>query len=256
MPRVPDDVGESTWDSRYRGRIERGKASSVSARGPYRLYRYERMANMAQSACLAVGGGAGGIPAGSRGASGRGTAVGRVGWSAGVAGRRRRGAVASTAPLSRQTGVRREKATTDSSITHSLPSDSSDALGLHMTVHHQLLICTSCRRPGRGRHDDRPGALLFEGLSARFKGWARREHVVIAAVDCLSACSNACAAALQSPGKFTWVFGRLEPGRDEAALVEGVTQFCRTATGFIPHRDLPSALRGHLVARIPPAEKS
>jgi predicted metal-binding protein len=119
-----------------------------------------------------------------------------------------------------------------------------------------LFVCTSCRQPGEGKEprEQRSGAQLFRNLSERFAGWARREDFVIVPYECLSVCARPRGIALRAPGKFTYVFGDLEPGETESAVIECATLYRRAPTGFLPREERPHVLRAGILARIPPLE--
>jgi predicted metal-binding protein len=121
---------------------------------------------------------------------------------------------------------------------------------------HHLFVCTSCRQPGEGKEprELRSGAQLFRNLSERFAGWARRENFAIVPYECLSVCPRPCSLALRAPGKFTYVFGDLKPGETESAVIECATLYRRAPTGFLPREERPPALRGGILARVPPLE--
>jgi predicted metal-binding protein len=121
---------------------------------------------------------------------------------------------------------------------------------------HHLFVCTSCRQAGEGKEprDLRSGAQLFRNLSERFSTWARREGFVIVPYECLSVCPRPCGIAMRAPGKFTYVFGDIGPGETESAVIECATLYRRAPTGFLPREDRPHALRGGILARIPPLE--
>ena len=126
-----------------------------------------------------------------------------------------------------------------------------------MDAVHHLFICTSCRQPGEGREprESRSGARLFRNLTKGFARWARREDFVIAPYECLSVCARPCGVALRAPGKFTYVFGDLRPGETEGPLIECATLYRRASSGFLPREERPLALRGGILARVPPLDR-
>ncbi len=125
-----------------------------------------------------------------------------------------------------------------------------------MSAPHHLFVCTSCRQPGEGKEprQQRSGARHFRNLSERFASWARREDFVIVPYECLSVCARPCGVALRAPGKFTYVFGDLDPDKTESAVIECATHYCRVPTGFLPREERPHVLRAGILARIPPLE--
>lgn len=116
-----------------------------------------------------------------------------------------------------------------------------------------LMVCTTCK--GMGEHDPqaaRPGAMLFEALAAE----TLPDDVELRGVECLSACSNGCAVALSAPGRWTYVYGRLDPAAHVAQIVEGASAYARTADGLVPWRERPEVFRKQSIARVPPQEQS
>ena len=93
----------------------------------------------------------------------------------------------------------------------------------------------------------RPGERLAKALAAL----PASEGVTVVPVECLSACGQGCTVALSGPGKWSYVFGRLE-ARDAATLMAGAAQFEAADKGLIPWRERPEIFRKQCLARIPP----
>lgn len=111
-----------------------------------------------------------------------------------------------------------------------------------------LHVCTTCRGTVAAEAGEvRPGALLHEALTAL----TCPEGVVVSPVECLSACTQGCAIALSGPGKWSYVFGRLDP-RDAETILSGAAQFEAADKGLIPWRERPDIFRKQCLARIPP----
>lgn len=116
----------------------------------------------------------------------------------------------------------------------------------------ELLICTTCKRPGMDPEAVRPGALLHDALTTA----ALPEGVVLKPVECLSNCDHGCSIVLRGgPARWTYVYGNL--AEDAAALVaDGVTRYAATVDGLVPWRERPEHFRKNCIARIPPLELS
>jgi predicted metal-binding protein len=112
-----------------------------------------------------------------------------------------------------------------------------------------LLVCTTCRREG-WTDGPRDGARMLEALDAASLPAGLR----IRPVECLSACTQGCAIALSAPGKWTYVYGRLDPGTDAAAILDGAARYAASADGIVPWRERPEIFRKQSLARIPPLE--
>lgn len=110
-------------------------------------------------------------------------------------------------------------------------------------------VCISCRSAD-GPDTDRPG----EALIAALRSAARRAGSTISVrpVQCLSVCKRPCTVALSSPGRYTYLFGDLDPAADIPALLEGVATYARQEHGYMLWRERPEALRKGILARIPP----
>ena len=114
-----------------------------------------------------------------------------------------------------------------------------------------LHVCTTCLRGLPAPEGaPRPGAALLAALAAG----ARTEGVTIRAVECLSACQTGCAVALCAPGKWSYVYGHLDPAQDAPAILAGAGLYAASSDGIVPWRARPEIFRKQSVARIPPLE--
>ncbi|MBZ8141202.1 hypothetical protein CLD22_14970 [Rubrivivax gelatinosus] len=115
----------------------------------------------------------------------------------------------------------------------------------------ELLVCNTCRPPGAPRDGVAAGQQLFEAvqaLAAADPGAPR-----VRAVACLSACGRSCSAALQAPGKYSYVFGDLQADAASAAdLLAAAARHQALEDGQIPWRERPESLRRGTLARLPP----
>ena len=112
-----------------------------------------------------------------------------------------------------------------------------------------LGICVSCRGPDPDAPN--PGEALIAALRAAVPA----DHgcdLRIRPVQCLSVCKRPCTAALASPGRYTYVFGDLDPARDAEALLACVRTYAEREHGYMLWRERPEALRRGIVSRIPP----
>lgn len=111
-----------------------------------------------------------------------------------------------------------------------------------------LYVCTTCRM-GRGPAEDPPGARLHRALADGPVAKGLR----VVGVECLSACDTGCAVALSGPGKWTYVYGFLDPARDVDDILLGAAHYTKSADGLVPWRDRPVIFRKQSLARIPPS---
>ena len=114
-----------------------------------------------------------------------------------------------------------------------------------------LHVCMTCRRgiPASG-DAPRPGAAMLAALAAGVVP----EGVELRGVECLSACDNGCSVALSAPGKWSYVYGNLDPDLHAAAILEGAARYAASADGLVPWRERPEVFRKQSLARIPPQE--
>lgn len=114
-----------------------------------------------------------------------------------------------------------------------------------------LVVCTTCRRPGEvPLGDTRPGAAFLATLAAE----TLPPGVTLRGVECLSVCSNGCAVALTAPGKWSYVYGGLDPATHAADVLRGAALYAAAPDGLVVWRDRPEVFRKQSVARVPPLE--
>lgn len=109
-----------------------------------------------------------------------------------------------------------------------------------VTIH----VCVTCRKAAGS--EERPGAELFRALAARPNGFR------VEAVECLSVCKRPCTVAVSSPGRWTYVYGDLDPATAADTILAGAALYALTPDGIVPWRERPEPLRKGVIARIPP----
>ncbi len=113
-----------------------------------------------------------------------------------------------------------------------------------------LYVCATCKADQIVADGDQPlGAHLRDALLTAECPLG----VTIKPVDCLSACSQGCAVALQGHGKWGYVYGRLTPA-DVPNILAGAAAYARSIDGIVPWRERPIIFRKQSLARIPPLE--
>lgn len=122
----------------------------------------------------------------------------------------------------------------------------------------ELLICSTCKQnitsdaPGQAPSagTPRPGAVLHAKLSnAELPSGVR-----VRAVECLSNCSQGCTIAVRGPGRWTYIYGNIDPETQVDTVVDGVTRYAATLDGLVPWRERPQHFKKNCIARIPPIE--
>ena len=114
----------------------------------------------------------------------------------------------------------------------------------------ECLVCTTCRR-GLPQPEGaaRPGAVLHGRL-----GDLAPEGVRVVGVECLSNCDHGCTIALRGPGRWTYIYGRIDETADLAPIRDGIARYRAAPDGLVPWRERPEHFRKNCIARIPPLE--
>lgn len=111
-----------------------------------------------------------------------------------------------------------------------------------------VYVCVTCRKPGEVGDGPRAGLLLAEATAEAAHGTG----VTVRQVECLANCRRSLSAAMRQKDSWTYVFGDLTAPDDAAALIDGAMLLAESDDGLLPWRGRPEALKGGLVARVPP----
>lgn len=120
----------------------------------------------------------------------------------------------------------------------------------------EIVICSTCRPPGNGREAPAAGAQLLDAAQQlqSLDDTRRYTQLRVREVQCMSSCSQACTAAIQAPGKLTYLFGGLAPDIETAAQLLDCARLHQTqADGTLARNERPERLRQGILARIPAA---
>jgi predicted metal-binding protein len=117
---------------------------------------------------------------------------------------------------------------------------------------YSLSVCFRCRPPEwEGEDEDRPGVVLAETIE-----WeAHRRGVpldVLRDVRCMSQCKRPCVVAFSGPGKFTYLFGDLDPAAHAADILDAFVLYASRPDGFLERFERPEIMRAGILGRIPP----
>lgn len=118
----------------------------------------------------------------------------------------------------------------------------ADAAGVR--VH----VCVTCGRTEGAA--ETAGRRMLAALGAALAGAG--VAVEASPVECLSVCRRPCTVALSGPGRWTYVYGDLDPDADLSDVAEGVRRYAAAPDGLVPWRDRPERFRRGVVARVPP----
>ena len=113
---------------------------------------------------------------------------------------------------------------------------------------HCLLICRTCPR------DVRSPRLPCTQLALRLSAIAQSKGVPVLRVNCLGACLEPCAIALDSTGQQRMRFSGLTPN-DEPAIEELLSMCQQSSDGYLDVQSIPHSLRGALSACSPSIRK-
>ena len=115
-----------------------------------------------------------------------------------------------------------------------------------------LTICETC---GYSKDEKiRDGKTAGEVLGDLALAMAQDGPVEVRRHPCLMGCDHPCNVSLQAPGKISYVLGGFDPTPENAeALLEYSAKFAASETGQVPYREWPQLVKGHFIARIPPA---
>lgn len=116
-----------------------------------------------------------------------------------------------------------------------------------------LSICFRCKLEGwHGEDDRRPGVALADAVEDE----ARRRGVdldLLRDVRCMSQCKRPCVVAFSGEGRFTYLFGDLDPARDASAVLDAFILYVERADGFLERFERPQSLQAGILARVPPS---
>lgn len=117
----------------------------------------------------------------------------------------------------------------------------------------ELIVCSTCRRPGTDRGAPADGQRLLEAIEAALRASpASPAPLSVRATACMSGCSRACTVALQAAGKASYLFGELQPDAETAAQVLACARLhALSADGQLDRAARPERLRNGILARLP-----
>ena len=119
-----------------------------------------------------------------------------------------------------------------------------------------LSICLRCRdgrEDGNAGLDQRGGRRLAQAVAHAFPGsTAARRGIRLRGVNCMSNCKRSRAIALSAPGRFTYLFGDLDPTLHAADVLSVAATYAEAEVGYLPRFARPEVLRAGILGRIPP----
>lgn len=120
-----------------------------------------------------------------------------------------------------------------------------------------LSICMTCRDGREGLHSVRGGTRLADAVLARI-GDRSRGQMTLRGVRCMSHCKRPCIVSLGAQGRFTYVFGDLDPERPDHidALIDVIRSYRGADEGYLERSDRPEPLRASILGRFPPLDSA
>ena len=119
-----------------------------------------------------------------------------------------------------------------------------------------IVFCTTCRHSPEEKFgpDGRTGGETLIGHMRDVLAEKQRPDVAIETQACLWNCKRHCSVILRDDLRFSYFTGDHPPEREQAeAILAWFDLHGQSATGEVPFRAWPDAMRGHFIARIPPA---
>lgn len=77
-------------------------------------------------------------------------------------------------------------------------------------------------------------------------------------VACMSQCKRSCITSLSAQGRFTYIFGDLDPERSNHVddLLELISRYRVAVEGFLERNERPESLRANILGRLPPVKST
>ena len=115
----------------------------------------------------------------------------------------------------------------------------------------ELIVCNTCRYNSNFAEQlQQPGAGLVKMLlEANLP-----KQICVRQIKCLSNCSKGCSIAIRGIGRWTYIYGNINPTEHLSSIVDVAKKYLNTSDGIIPWRQRPEHFRKNCVARIPPNE--
>ncbi len=110
----------------------------------------------------------------------------------------------------------------------------------------ELIVCTTCRGPGRV---DGVGAALATGVAILAADPAYA-GVTVTPATCLWSCGQGASAQLRSATRTGYVMGGFVAA-DARALLDFAAAYAATGDGSVPFDRWPAGVLGHFIARTP-----
>lgn len=117
-----------------------------------------------------------------------------------------------------------------------------------------LHVCVTCKtKPADDTGATQPRGLpLLDAVAREIEVQGLSATVRVEPVECLSVCKRPATIAVSGAGRWTYVYGDLDPAVDLPALIDGLRSYVAAPDGLIPWKQRPQIFKSGVVARIPP----
>jgi predicted metal-binding protein len=122
----------------------------------------------------------------------------------------------------------------------------------------RLVFCSTCKFSPESKTgpDGRTGGELLHAAMQAVLQRLGRTDVETVTQACMWNCDKPCSVVIQDDERFSYVTGRNVPSEEQAeAILAWFDAYGESDDGTVPFRQWPQMMRGHFIARLPPAEK-
>lgn len=119
-----------------------------------------------------------------------------------------------------------------------------------------LVICNTCKFSPESKFapDGRTGGQIL--IDHVRQALVDRTDVDVVEQACMWNCVRPCSVVIRDDERYSYITGGNAPTRDQAeAILTWFDAHGESATGEVPFKQWPQAMRGHFIARIPPVAK-
>ena len=119
-----------------------------------------------------------------------------------------------------------------------------------------LVICNTCKFSLESKFapDGRTGGQIL--IDHVRQALVDRTDVDVVEQACMWNCVRPCSVVIRDDERYSYITGGNAPTRDQAqAILTWFDAHGESATGEVPFKQWPQAMRGHFIARIPPVAK-
>ena len=119
-----------------------------------------------------------------------------------------------------------------------------------------LSICLTCRDGREEGYEDVRGGARLAAAVIRLIEKTKASEFELRGVRCMSQYKRSCIASICANGRFTYVFGDLDPETPDHldAMIMLSRLYLEAPEGFLSRAERPEPLRASILGRLPPPE--